>query len=150
PLSLYARRANRADAESNLRYSRQVIESVLMAREIEVFHVGQEVKNKVGETVEQTRVRGRKAMVAQAVLAPLYQNGVLLIAFAALATVALGGFSRVEVLGIIVLILLRMASYTQGLQSVYHHVLGKAVYLDEIIHAEERHQQGALPQGTRR
>jgi ATP-binding cassette, subfamily B, bacterial len=149
PLSKWAKRAGHADAASHSGYARQVNQAVTVAREIEVFHVGGEVNRRVGELVEENRHKSRIAMLAQRLLSPLYQNFVMLMAFGAMATVAIGGMGRVEVLGIIVLIMLRMASYTQVLQSVYHHVVGKSIFLDELVEAEQKNREATHAPGTR-
>ena len=149
PLTKWAKRAARADVNENSSYAREVTQSVTVAREIEVFNVGEQVKREVARVVEQTRVKSRLALLTQKLLGPLYQNFVMLMAFGAMATVAVSGVAHVEVLGIIVLIMLRMASYTQGLQSVYHHVVGKAVFLEELGEAEQKHRRGAYIVGTR-
>ena len=149
PLTKWAKRASRADVSSNSDYAREVAQAVTVAREVEVFHVGDEVKRKVAHVVEQTRLKSRLAMLTQKLLSPLYQNFVMLLAFGAMATVAMSGLGKVEVLGIIVLIMLRMTAYTQGLQSVYHHVVGKAVFLEELGEAEQKHRRGAYIVGTR-
>jgi ATP-binding cassette subfamily B protein len=149
PLTLWARRTSNLDADLNLQYSREVTEAVGLSREIEVFRVGERVLDRTNVTVDRTRTSNRAALLSHSLLAPLYQNLVLLLAFGALATVTLTGIVQVEVLGITVLLMLRMASYTQGLQSVYHHVVGKAVYLEQLVEAEARHRTDVAVDGTR-
>jgi len=149
PLTLWARRTSSADAELNLQYSREVTEAVGLSREIEVFRVGERVIGRTNLTVDRTRASNRAALLSGSLLAPLYQNIVMLLAFGALAAVTMTGIVQVEVLGITVLLMLRMASYTQGLQSVYHHVVGKAVYLEQLMESEARHRTDASVDGSR-
>ncbi len=133
PLSLFARRLDREDADINLIYADRVTEAVHLAKEIEVFDVREAVEARVAAVVEHTRVKHRIALFAGRLLAPVYNNIVLLIGFSVLTLVATQGGTRVEVLGTVVVILLRITSYTAGLQSVYHHVVGKTVYLEQLL-----------------
>lgn len=149
PLTRWARRATHVDADLNMTYSHEVVQTVKLSKEIDVFGVVDEVDRRTTATAERTRRSSRIALLAGNLLAPLYQNVVLLLAFGALAAVTVTGIVQVEVLGITVLLMLRMASYTQGLQSVYHHVVGKSVYLQQINECEARYRAQRRPEGTR-
>lgn len=138
PLTRWARQSTHADADLNMRYAREATEAMRLAQEIEVFGVAPAVAERTSATVEKTRKSTRSAYLTAKLLAPLYQNLVLLLAFGALAAVTFTGIVQVEVLGITVLLLLRTAAYTQGLQSVYHHVVGKAPFLEQLNEAEAR------------
>jgi len=148
PLSAWAKRAIHRYHDANILYAREVTQAVMMAREIEVFHVGGEVKKQVEDTVERTCKEQHASVLTQKLLVPLYQNFVMLMGFAALAIAAVSGLLHVEILGIVVLILLRISSYTQALQSVYHHAVGKSVFIDALAEAERKHTVGAYQIGT--
>jgi len=145
PLTKWVRKLSHAEMGINLSYARQVNESVLLSREIEVFDVGGRVKHIIGALAEEARKRSFAAVFGQRLLSPIYQAAIMLMVLGALATIVASGMPQVELLGITVLLLVRVSSYTQTLQGIYQQISARMIYLDDLAQTADHHQAAALP-----
>ncbi len=145
PLTKWVRRLSQAEMGVNVTYARQVNEAVLLSREIEVFDVGGPIKTLIGNLAQEARRRSFAAFFSQRLTAPIYQSAVMLMVLAALATIVMSKVPQVELLGITVLLLIRVSSYTQSLQSLYQLISSRVIYLEDLAQAADKHQAAALP-----
>ncbi len=146
PIARWVRRLSVDEVAVNGTYARQVNETVLLSREIEAFDVSGPVKQAAEKLAQDARSRGFAFLFAQRLIAPIYQSVVMLLVLGALAFVISLKLAQVEQLGITVLLLLRVASYTQSLQSLQQAIVSRAVYLDLLRRTLDEFSSAALPQ----
>jgi ATP-binding cassette subfamily B protein len=147
PVTAIARRFEMKSSESNTRYAREVAQAVDLAQEVEVFGVGGAVEKSANRLVDIGSPAQQSANFAAKVVSPLYQSIVLLVSFAALIAIIFAGFARIETVGVVVIIMLRVTSYAQTLQSAYHQVVWRGVYLERLKELGDGHDQAPATTG---
>ncbi len=149
PLTQAAHKAVHEIASYNMAFGRKVGETVMVAREIEVFDVGGRVSEVAEEHIESLRAR-RQRTNSLGRLVPLgYQSAVLAFGFGGMAYVVLQGTMRLELLGIVVALMLRTARYSQAVQTGYHQILQTYPFLEQLREAEQGYLEDAVEPGRK-
>jgi ABC-type multidrug transport system fused ATPase/permease subunit len=150
PLSRLARRHAREMSATSLAYAGGVSEAVRVAEESRLFGVS---------GVQARRVAALQAADRSAFLTTCFIARLVLLLYQSLAiAVIVGGLAglywsetgRIAVLGAVVLMLVRSATYGQQAYSSYLATLQAAPFVERLLAAESRYRASVPPPGRRR
>lgn len=145
PLSNMARRHATVKAKLNMAYAQQVNQSVALAREIQVFGARDSVLDQLGRLLGEFRKARRSANFLSALVPAIYQNLALLLVVGGMGVVYLADPTRVGSLGVVIVLLVRALTYTQGLQVSFHHISEGLPYLDQFEEVERKYIAARVP-----
>jgi ABC-type multidrug transport system fused ATPase/permease subunit len=150
PLSRRVRRRAAATSSASIEQGGGVAESVRMAREIEVFGVGEAERSKMIDLAENLRERYVSMRSLSRVVPVLYENAVMFLLIGGLSVLYASGTGRIATLGAVVLLLIRAATYGQQMQTSYQALGESLPYLTRVTDAIQRYRDAAKRPGERR
>lgn len=150
PMSRHGRRHARELSTTSLAFAGGVSEAVRVAEETQVFGVSAAQQSRVRDLAATDRSAFLKTKYTARLVQNLYQSLAIAIIVAGLAGLYWSGTGRIAVLGAVVLMLVRSASYGQQAYASYLMVLQTIPFLDRLFAAEARYRAAAAPAGRRR
>ncbi len=150
PLSRLGRRHASELSAASLAVAGGVSEAVGLAEESHVFGVSKAQEERVNALVAVDRSTFLKTKFVARLVNYLYQGLALVVIVGGLAGLHWSGTGRIAVLGAVVLMLVRSATYGQQAYASYLIVLQAAPFIDRLLAAEARYRAAALPVGGQR
>jgi ATP-binding cassette, subfamily B, bacterial len=132
PINSRTKVISRQSADENVAYASRIAESVALAREVHVFHVGDEVVADVDAFADVAALSAFKTRWLGNVTPSLYQSAAMLLLLIGLIGVYWGGPSRVAELAAVVLLLVRSLTYSQQVQTVTQQAAEIAPYVEGL------------------
>jgi ABC-type multidrug transport system fused ATPase/permease subunit len=149
PLKHRGRRHGRELSAASLAYADGAGEAVRLAEETQVFGVGRAQRRRALGLADAARVAFLKNYFVTRLSQYLYQSFAILLIVGGLGGLYWSGTGRIAVLGSVVLMLVRGASYAQQAHTSYLVLQQTAPFLDRLLVAEARYRDAALPTGGR-
>ncbi|MEY2420893.1 MAG: ATP-binding cassette, subfamily bacterial [Acidimicrobiaceae bacterium] len=140
PLNTRTKATSRVSAQQNVEYASRISESVGLAREVHVFHVGDEVMADLDDFADVAARATFKTRLLGNLTPAVYQGMAMLLLLLGLIGVYIGGPSRVAELAAVVLLLVRSLSYSQQVQSVVQQAAEIAPYVEELNEQLQRYE----------
>jgi ABC-type multidrug transport system fused ATPase/permease subunit len=133
---------------SNARSVGDVLESVSLGREAEVFGVADPIIARADRAITSARQSEFAVNALARTSAAIYPNAITTIALVGVWAAAGLGATDPASLGLVVILLLRVAGYAQGLQSSYHQAQDRAPFVVAVSELAERLGNATIPDGT--
>jgi ABC-type multidrug transport system fused ATPase/permease subunit len=134
-------------SRAGLDYASGINEAVGLAEETQVFGVGRAQRRRQEGLVERARSFYFRTQFVTRLVHGTYQGSVILLLIGGLAGLYLAGAGRIALLGAVVLMLVRSASYGQQAQGSYQQVLQASPFFDRLRAAEVRYRAGVPKAG---
>lgn len=150
PLNRKGRVAARDLSQANMDHAAGVSESVRLAEESHVFGTADAHSERVGTLIENARVAFFRFVLAGRLAATTYQSIAIVLIVVGLAGLHVAEAGNIAVLGAVVLMLVRAATYGQHLQGGYHGLQQMLPYIDRLEGAIERYAASAEQEGGER
>jgi ATP-binding cassette subfamily B protein len=150
PLSRRGRRHAHELSTTSLAFAGGISEAVRVAEEAQVFGVSEAQQQRVRDLVAADRSAFLKTKYTARLVQYLYQGLAIAVIVTGLAGLYWSGTGRIAVLGAVVLMLVRSASYGQQAYASYLMVVQTVPFLDRLSSAEARYRAAAAPVGHRR
>jgi ABC-type multidrug transport system fused ATPase/permease subunit len=150
PLSRRGRRHAHELSTTSLAFAGGISEAVRVAEEAQVFGVSEAQQQRVRDLVTADRSAFLKTKYTARLVQYLYQGLAIAVIVTGLAGLYWSGTGRIAVLGAVVLMLVRSASYGQQAYASYLMVVQTVPFLDRLSSAEARYRAAAAPVGHRR
>ncbi len=150
PMSRHGRRHARELSTTSLAFAGGVSEAVGVAEETQVFGVSAAQQSRVRDLAAADRSAFLKTKYTARLVQNLYQSLAIALIVTGLAGLYWSGTGRIAVLGAVVLMLVRSASYGQQAYASYLMVVQTIPFLDRLFAAEARYRASAAPAGRRR
>jgi ATP-binding cassette, subfamily B, bacterial len=150
PMSRRGRQHARDLSTTSMAFAGGVSEAVRVAEETRVFGVSAAQRSRVRDLVGADRSAFLKTKYTARLVTNLYQGLAIAIIVAGLAGLHLSGTGRIAVLGAVVLMLVRSASYGQQAYASYLMVLQAVPFLERLSAAQARYQASVAPAGHHR
>jgi len=150
PLSRRGRRHAHELSTTSLAFAGGISEAVRVAEEAQVFGVSEAQQQRVRDLVAADRSAFLKTKYTARLVQYLYQGLAIAVIVTGLAGLYWSGTGRIAVLGAVVLMLVRSASYGQQAYASYLMVVQTVPFLDRLSSAEARYRAAAAPGGHRR
>ncbi len=149
PLKRLSRRNGRELSASSLAYADGVSQAVRLAEETQVFGTARVQRRRMLGLADAARSAFFRNFFVARLSQYLYQSFAILLIVGGLAGLYWSGTGRIAVLGAVVLMLVRGASYAQQAHTSYLVLEQTAPFLDRLLVAEARYRTAALPSGGR-
>ena len=149
PLSRRGRRHAHELSTTSLAFAGGISEAVRVAEEAQVFGVSEAQQQRVRDLVAADRSAFLKTKYTARLVQYLYQGLAIAVIVTGLAGLYWSGTGRIAVLGAVVLMLVRSASYGQQAYASYLMVVQTVPFLDRLSSAEARYRR-RRPVGHRR
>jgi len=149
PLKRLSRRNGRELSASSLAYADGVSQAVRLAEETQVFGTARVQRRRMLGLADAARSAFFRNFFVARLSQYLYQSFAILLIVGGLAGLYWSGTGRIAVLGAVVLMLVRGASYAQQAHTSYLVLQQTAPFLDRLLVAEARYRTAALPSGGR-
>jgi ATP-binding cassette, subfamily B, bacterial len=150
PLSRLGRRQAKELSGTSLAFAGGVSEAVRVAEETQVFGVSNAQRKRVDLLLDADRTAFLRTRFMVRLVQYLYQSLAIAVIVGGLGGLYLSGTGRIAVLGAVVLILVRSATYGQQAYSSYLVVLQAAPFIDRLVATEERYRSAVPPAQHRR
>jgi ABC-type multidrug transport system fused ATPase/permease subunit len=147
PLSRRVRRGAAATSAALIAQASSIAESVRMAAEMQVFGATGADRSRITRFVDAVEISYVRARSLSRIVPALYEGAVITIVVAGLGVMYGIGTTRMAVLGAVVLLLVRAASYGQQLQAAYQNFGESLPYLDRVTAAIEKYRSGRRQTG---
>jgi ABC-type multidrug transport system fused ATPase/permease subunit len=148
PLNGRTKAISRVSAQHNVEYASRISESVGLAREVQVFRVGDELTADLDEYADVAATATFTTRLLGNVTPAVYQGMAMLLLLFGLIGVYVGGPSRVAELAAVVLLLVRSLTYSQQVQSVVQQAAEIAPYIEELNEQLRCYESTRPPAGT--
>lgn len=132
PISIMSKKAAAHNALSNGIYTQNIIEAVRLAKDIEVFNVQNAIRSRVQDIVSKMEHQQFITQISGHAVPTIYRAVILTLGTLSFMVIANNHISHIETLGVIVVLMLRITSYAQSLQSSYTRILTYSEYLRRI------------------
>jgi ATP-binding cassette, subfamily B, bacterial len=149
PLSRQVRRRSAATSAAYLMQATGVAESVRMAEEIQVFGATGAERSRIEAFVFSLEDNLIRMRTLSRIVPVLYESAVIIMLIAGLTLLYAIGTARLAVLGAVVLLLVRAASYGQQFQTAYQGLGESLPYLDRLTTVVDRYRSSERRQGHR-
>lgn len=136
PLARRSRRIADRLAAANLAYVQEIGDAAALAREVRVFGAEGAVRSRFDDEVGTIERLRRRALALGGAVPAIYQNVVVLIVLAGLAAIYALVPSQLASLAVVVLVLIRAASYSQTLQISYQQLNEAGPFFERVVGAE--------------
>jgi ATP-binding cassette subfamily B protein len=147
PLNDMGLRYAQSLSRAGLDYASGINEAVGLAEETKVFGVGRAQRHRQEKLVDRARLFFFRTQFVGRLVQGTYQGAVILLLIGGLTGLYLAGAEHIAVLGAVILMLIRSASYGQQAQGSYHQVLQASPFLDRLRAAEVRYRASAPKAG---
>lgn len=145
PLNRFGRRSAVRLSETNMVYASGVSEAVRLAEETQAFGVATSQLQRMDVLIETGRTAYFRYQLSGRLGHSVYQSTILLLIVGGLAGLYSTGSSDLPTLGAAVLMLVRAATYGQGIQGSFHGVQQTLPYVTRIEEAIVRYGKSAPP-----
>ena len=150
PLNGASKRASQVHRDANLAYAGAMTEAVGLAREVQVFDVGDALIDKMAERADTVGRLNLRTRILGRITTSTYQNIAMFLILGGMLAVYVVGVSEVSQLGAVVLLLVRSLSYSTQVQSTVQQAADLAPYLEQLIDIEERYANNPQLSGDRK
>jgi ABC-type multidrug transport system fused ATPase/permease subunit len=149
PISRAALRRARGLSQAQMDLASNVGEAARMAEETDAFGVTGAQGARIDGAVSTARRFLYEAQVLSRIGPSTYQSILYALVLAGLALISAGHSHHVAALGAVVLLLLRVGSYAQGLQSAYQNLRQSLPFIERVEEAETRYLANVPVTGSR-
>lgn len=149
PLSKKVRRRSAATSAAYVTQASGVAESVRMAEEIQVFGAAKAERSRVQGLVSVLEDNLIRTRTLSRIVPVLYESAIVIMLIAGLSLLYAVGAARLAILGAVVLMLVRAASYGQQFQTAYQALGESLPYLDRLTTVIERYRESERRPGHR-
>ena len=136
--------------QAQMNYASGVGQATRLAQETQVFGVGTEQTEQMGDRIGAVRRYYFRVQLLGRVVGNMYQSAIYLLVIGMLAILIATSVGHVASLGAVVLLLVRAGGYGQAVQGAYQSLQQSAPYIDRVQDATRRYEASAPPGGTRR
>jgi ABC-type multidrug transport system fused ATPase/permease subunit len=148
PINRASKRASRVLRDANLQYAGRMSEAVGLAREVQAFHVGEELNAQIADGARALGDHAFRTSLFARMTTTVYQNVALFLVLIGMLGVYAAGLSEVSQLGAVVLLLVRSLSYSTQVQGSIQQAADLAPYLEQLedqehLYAENRQRGGS-------
>ncbi|HEV2068502.1 MAG TPA: ABC transporter ATP-binding protein [Acidimicrobiales bacterium] len=150
PLTRLSRRLSGEAMQLNNRYAGRIAEAVRLAKEVQVFDVGEDVSRRLATDADEAERFGFRSRLVTKLTPSVYQYSALLLVVCGLVIISSVGGGEVAQLGAVVVLLVRALSYGQQLSSTAQHLAETRPFLDELLRAQDRYHRHRLPRDGHR
>jgi ABC-type multidrug transport system fused ATPase/permease subunit len=150
PLRWAGERRARALSRTQIEYAGAIAESIRVAEETQVFGAGAAQRSRMAGFVAMAREHYFATQVVARLLPNLYRSLMYLLMVGALAALYVTGKGHAASLGAVVLILVRVSTSGQNVQTAYQNLVQSLPFVERVREAERRYRESAPAGGTRR
>jgi len=136
PLARRSRRLSDQLSAAGLTYVQEIGDASALAREVRVFGAEATTRERFDEQVATIASLRRRALTLGGAVPAIYQNLVIVVVLAGLAAIYVLVPSELASLAVVVLVLIRAASYSQTLQVAYQQLSEASPYFERVTGAE--------------
>jgi ATP-binding cassette, subfamily B, bacterial len=149
PLNRVGSRHSEELSAASLTYAEGVTQAVQVAEETQAFGTACAQREQMRVRVETAHSPYLGTLFLGKLSPYLYQSLAILVIVGGLLGLYLADAGDIAILGAVVLMLVRSATYAQQAHAAYHFVQQAVPFVDRLLVAEERYRAATLPKGRR-
>lgn len=148
PIRRRIRQRSRASAQANLAFANAVSELGSLGLEMQTFGVQKRFADRIDALTRETTDAQRTVMNLNGMLSPLYMSLAYAAVLAGVALATVVGFDNLEVIGGVMLLMLRSLSYGQQLATASGSLAASAPFLERVSGTVSRYEASPASHGA--